>query len=330
MRKTSAMVEAGILSAIAIVMALIAMYVPVIGAFVNFVWPLPIIICGMRNGLKYSIMTLIVATIIIAIIISPIQAFFLGAIFGLLGLILGECMRRHLPPMKLMLFGSIGAVIALVLNIVLSFAVLDIDPIAMMFKSFEESLTTMGDFYRSHGVSEEDTKAAVASYAEMIKMMRVIMPGAFLLSAPMLAFVNYFVAKKVMQRLGESFEDLPPFRLWVFPTWILAPFFASLVGVTYFYVNKMTDTWMYGACVNVQTVCTFCLVLQAVCILYWYVDSKNKPKWWAGVGTTLVFTVPIISQIMVYVGAMDMVVDFRKIRKDYGNLPKENSKSKKK
>ena len=37
-RKTSAMVEAGILAAVAIVMALISMYVPVLGAFVNFVF----------------------------------------------------------------------------------------------------------------------------------------------------------------------------------------------------------------------------------------------------------------------------------------------------
>ena len=49
-RKTSAMVEAGILAAVAIVMALISMYVPVLGAFVNFVWPLPIVICGCRHG----------------------------------------------------------------------------------------------------------------------------------------------------------------------------------------------------------------------------------------------------------------------------------------
>ena len=102
-RKTSAMVEAGILAAVAIVMALISMYVPVLGAFVNFVWPLPLVICGMRNGLKWSIMMLLVATIIIAMIISPINAFFLAAIFGLLGLILGECMRRKFPPMKMML-----------------------------------------------------------------------------------------------------------------------------------------------------------------------------------------------------------------------------------
>lgn len=142
--KTSAMVEAGILAAVAIVMALISMYVPVLGAFVNFVWPLPIVICGCRHGLKWSIMTLLVATVIIAMIISPINAFFLAAIFGLLGLILGECMRRHLPPMKMMLYGSVGAVIALILNIVLSFWVLGIDPIEMMFSSFHQSLGNDG------------------------------------------------------------------------------------------------------------------------------------------------------------------------------------------
>ncbi|MCQ2373004.1 MAG: YybS family protein [Phascolarctobacterium sp.] len=320
MRKTSAMVEAGILAAIAVVMALIAMYVPVIGAFVNFVWPLPIIICGMRHGFKYSVMTLIVATIIVAIVISPIQAFFLGAIFGLLGLILGECMRRHLSAAKIMLYGSVGAVIALILNIVLSFAFLDIDPIAMMFSQFDKSLTDMADFYRNHGISEADTQAAVQNYSEMLKMMRIIMPGAFLLSAPMLAFVNYFVAKKVLSRLGESFDDLPPFVNWIVPTWVLAPFILSLVGVTYFYINKLTDTWMYKLCVNVQTVCTFLLVLQAICLIYWYVKEKNKPKWWANVFTALIFVVPILSQIMVYVGAFDMIADYRKIRKEYPEI----------
>lgn len=321
MRKTSAMVEAGILAAIAIVMALVGMYLPVVGPFVNFVWPLPIVVCGVRNGFKWSLMTLIVAAIIIAIIISPIHAFFLGAIFGLLGLVLGECMHRHMPPMKLMLFGSLGALVALLLNVVLSFAVLDIDPIGMMFKSFDDSLAAAADFYRSNGVSEENTKAAIANMQEMIKMTRVILPGAFVLTAPILAFANYFVAKKLLQRLGESYDDLPPFRLWVIPAWVLIPFFVSLLGVTYFYMNHLTESWMYKLCVNVQTVCTFCLVLQAVILVYWYVDHNNKPKWWAGVATTMIFVVPFISQVMVYVGACDMVADFRKLRKNYNELP---------
>ncbi len=312
-RKTSAMVESGILAAIAIVMALISMYVPVAGAFVNFVWPLPIIICGMRNGLKWSLMSLIVAGIIIAIIISPIQAFFLVAIFGLMGIILGECMRRRMSPMKLMFYGSIGAVLALIINVVLSFAVLGINPIEMMFNSFNQSLTELAAYYREHGMSEEDIKTAIQGYTDMIAMMRIIMPGAFLISAPVLAFINYWAAKKILVKLGETFEPFPPFTQLQVSGWVLWPYGASLFAVTYFYLNNR-DSWMYDISVNVQTVTSFALVLQGICLIYWFVEYKKKPAWWAHLATGLMFFVPLFSQILVYVGAFDCVFDYRKIR----------------
>lgn len=89
-RRTSAMVEAGILAAIAIVFAIISMYVPVIGSFINFLWPLPIAICGMRNGLRWSVMTLIVADIAVAVLISPLHAFFAAGCFWFSGADLGR------------------------------------------------------------------------------------------------------------------------------------------------------------------------------------------------------------------------------------------------
>lgn len=312
-RKTSAMVEAGILAAIAIVMALISMYIPVVGAFVNFVWPLPIIICGMRNGLKWSLMSLIVAGIIIGIIISPIQAFFLVAIFGLMGIVLGECMRRRFPPMKLMFFGSIGAILALIINVVLSFAVLGINPIEMMFTSFNQSLTELAAYYREQGLSEAEIQAAIQGYSDMFSMMRIIMPGAFLISAPVLAFINYWCAKKILAKLGESFQPFPPFTSLQVPGWILWPYGLSLFAVTYFYLNAR-DSWMYDLSVNVQTVTSFVLVLQGICLIYWFVEKKNKPMWWAHLATGLLFFVPLFSQIIVYVGAFDIIFDYRKIR----------------
>lgn len=312
-RKTSAMVEAGILAAVAIVMALVSMYIPVIGAFVNFVWPLPIIICGMRHGFKWSLMSLVVATIIIGIIISPLQAFFLMAIFGLLGLIIGECMRRHLAPMKLMLYGSLGAVAALAVNIALSFWFLGIDPVEMMFSSFHQSLGELAAYYRQSGMSEAEIKKIVDGYAEMLHMMRIIMPGAFLISAPVLAFVNYMAAKKILTKLGESFVPFPPFVELQVPGWILWPYALSLFAVTYFYTQDR-GSWMYDLSVNVQTVCSFTLILQGIALIYWFVKKHDKPMWWANIATALMFVVPIFSQIMVYVGAFDIVFDFRKIR----------------
>ena len=312
-RKTSAMVEAGILAAVAIVMALISMYVPVLGAFVNFVWPLPIIICGARHGFKWSLMTLLVATIIIAMIISPVNAFFLAAIFGLLGLILGECMGRHLPPMRMMLYGSAGAVIALILNIVLSFWFLGIDPLEMMFSSFHESLGQLQAYYQEQGMAEAEVKQIIGGYSEMLRMMRVIMPGAFLICAPIMAFINYMAAKKILTKLGESYAPFPDFTMLQVPGWVLWPYGLSLLAVTYFYQADQSS-WMYMAAVNIQTVCSFALVFQGIVLVYWFVESRKKPRWWANLALLLMFAVPLFAQIMVYVGAFDMVFDYRKIR----------------
>lgn len=328
--KTSAMVQAGILAAVAIIMALIALYVPVIGMFVNFIWPMPVIVCGHKHGLKYSVMTLLVASIIIAMLASPINAFFLAVIFGTIGLVLGECMRRKMKPLSVMLYGSAGALIALILNLVLSFLILGIDPLNMLFSSFNDSLTQVEAFYRSHNFTEEQIKQSVASLKEMIGMMRLIMPGAFLTFAPILAFVNYWAAKKVLMRLGESFEPFPPFTQLKVPNWVLAPYVLSLIGVTYFYTNKLQEHWGYKVCVNIQTVCCLVLVLQALSLIYWYVEIKKKPRWWADIGVALLFFIPLFSQFAVYLGAFDMVFDYRNIRGySYKQIKKEDDSAKK-
>ena len=43
-------------------------------------------------------------------------------------------------------------------------------------------------------MSQTEIDAAVKSNAEMLRMMRLIMPGAFFLCAPIIAFVNYLAA----------------------------------------------------------------------------------------------------------------------------------------
>ena len=57
--RTRSLVEGGILSAMAIVFALISVYIPVLGMFVNLLWPVPIILLGVRHGFRWSFLCLI-------------------------------------------------------------------------------------------------------------------------------------------------------------------------------------------------------------------------------------------------------------------------------
>ncbi len=312
MNKTNALVESGILAALAVVMATVAVYVPVLGLFVNFIWPLPIIACGVRNGLKWSFLTTLVAGIICAMILNPLQALILVAVFGLLGLILGESMRRNTNPLYILAFGSLGALLAMAINFALAFLVLDINPIAMLFDSFDQSLLQMADFQRSQGIAEAEIVASIASYKKLIEMMRVILPGAFLLTAPVLSFINYWVAKKILTKLGNHFEDLPPFRDFAVPAWLVLPYALSLFGVTYFF-NIDPNGLAYRVLVNIQIICSAIFVVQGLALIYWYVYTTNKPRWWAHAASFLILF-QLASLAILWFGAFDSIADFRKIR----------------
>lgn len=273
-RKTSAMVEAGILAAIAIVFAIISMYVPVVGSFVNFLWPLPIAICGMRNGLRWSIMTLIVADIAVAVLISPLHAFSLLAAFGLVGLTLGECMRREYKPFKLMLISSMACLISIGASFLIALYIMGIHPVDMMFTSLEEAARESAGYYQSMGMSETEIEAAVKSNAEMLRMMRLIMPGAFFLCAPIIAFVNYLAARKILSKLGAAFDEFPPFTHWNVPGWLLWPYGISLLLVTYYV--QYPESLMYHIAVNLQVITSVFFVLQGIALIYWWLDKNTS------------------------------------------------------
>ena len=310
--KTSAMVEAGILSAIAIVFALISTYVPIFGMLINFIWALPIALCGMRNGLRWSIMTLFVSGAAVSMLINPINALMLVAVFGLLGIVLGECMRRKFSPLKLMTITSITAFGAMLLSVILTFFVLGEDPIAMFFGMFDQALTDLSSVYKDYGLSEEQILAATNSAQDSFKLIRLILPGSFLLSAPLLAFMNYWAAKAVLTRLGERFESFPAFINLSLPKWILLPYLLSLILVIYF---EGQDTMMiYLIALNIQLLCNVVLVFQGLAVAFWYIKNKDLPKWWGKVAVALVFISQFVSQYVVFVAVFDLMFDFRKLR----------------
>ena len=162
-RKTSEMVEAGILAAIAVLFAILGTYLSVLGVIFNFLWAVPVAVCGMRNGLRWSIMTLIVAGAVIGSLLGPVQALSVMAMFGLLGLALGECMYRGYTPAKTLVYSSAATFVSILLSMGLAMLVMGTNPVDIMFSGLEEALNETQGYYRAAGMSEEQIAAAVQS-----------------------------------------------------------------------------------------------------------------------------------------------------------------------
>ena len=63
------------------------------------------------------------------------------------------------------------------------------------------------------------------------------------------------------------------------------------------------------------------LLVQGLCLIRWYVEYRRYPRILLPLSLLLTFTLPIASQLVVVLGAYEMVFDLRKIRKPDAKKP---------
>lgn len=313
-KRASTLVEAAIFAAVAVVFNLVFYYLPVLGIFVNMLMPLPVAICGMRCGLRWSVMSLAVAGVLVAMLVNPLHALFFVGVFGIMGVVLGECMYRRYLPARLLLISSAGALLGLAVNLLLAFFTMGINPITTLVASFDETIPEVMEMMGSLGMDPQALALMKQQMQTMVTMIKIIFPGAFVIMAPLLVLVNYFAARKILARVGETFPPFPNFADWTLP-FIVAPlYFLGLFAIQYFNGLGWQETWQYILVANVWAVSGVLLVVQGLALVYWLVRKYHKPRGWATLTVVLCFLVPFISLLVTYAGAYDLFVDFRRLR----------------
>ena len=88
---TNAVVLAGMCTALAVVLSMIGLYMPLFSTIVFLLIPLPIAYLGMREGIQWSVIVTSGILILDSVFFGIVSAAFLCAIFGILGIVMGIC-----------------------------------------------------------------------------------------------------------------------------------------------------------------------------------------------------------------------------------------------
>ena len=316
------MVEGGILSAVAILFALVSVYIPFIGAFVNLIWPVPIILLGVRHGYKWSLMATIVAGILIAILLHPLHAVGVAIGFGLTGIALGHCFRRNFTPVASVLAGSAASLVSKMIVLGISAAVLGINPLADHSEARAGAIDQAIELYRNFGMKEEELAKVAESLRAMIDMMKLILPAGFVMASVFDTYLNFIVARAVLRKLGHKIAAFPPFSTWNFTGKALLGFILSLLLL---YWGKSRN-WelVANAGLNLQVTCSMLFIVQGLSVAAFFAARYNVPRFILWVAGVMALTNGFIMQAFVFAGAFDIVFDFRKLRRP---LSRENGDS---
>lgn len=307
------MVEGGILSSVAVLFALISAYFPVLGALVNLIWPVPIILLGVRHGFKWSIMATLASGIIIAAIISPLVAVGIVAGMGLIGIVLGYAFHSGYSPVKIVGYGTIASFCSKLLVLAISAAVMGINPINtqmdVMSKGFEQGI----EMYRSFGISEDALENMAAQMKSVMELIRIVIPAGFLLASVADTYLNFVVARLVLRKLGERTPAFPAFMYWNLPKYVLYIFFIAL-GLSL--MGRSAEFQTIGVVgTNLQIITSFALLIQGLALFSFFADKYSLSRILRWLILFLIFTNGLVSQIVIFAGAFDFIFDYRKLNR---------------
>lgn len=305
-------VEGGVLTAVAIIFALISTYIPVLGVFVNLIWPVPIVLLGVRHGYKWSVMALVASGLISALIMHPLNAVLVIVGSGLIGVALGYGLRKEFPPAKTLLIGAGASLISKVMVIAISAAVMGVNPLNIQTEAMVTGMEQAINFYREMGMKPEDLATMEAAMRPAIALMKIILPAGFILAAMVDTYLNFQVAKMVLAKLGQPIESLPPFRRWSMPRFTIYALAVALVSI--YWGSSRSIVILNSVGMNLMIVTTMMLFIQGMAVFYFLAEKYKLSRIVRGIILFLIFSNGIFMQALVIGGAFDIIFDYRQLR----------------
>ncbi|CUH95815.1 putative membrane protein [Propionispora sp. 2/2-37] len=305
--------EGGLLSALAVMMILISVYIPLLGIATAIIWPVPIALLGVRHGLKWSIMATVTSGVIAAMALQPLTALQMVVAFGSIGVVIGQAIRLDCSPLKTMLAASAISFLGILAVLLLGFVIMGVNPLSLQMDMINETFTQVIDMYRSTGAFSEAELANMSNLTNnSLEYLKVIMPGLMTLSAVFYALINFMATKAVLRKLGRQVRSFPPFRHWYLPRKIL--YIAAVTAVMYYWGNYRSVAPLDDISMNIGLLLIVLFFVQGLSLFYYLADKYNLSRLTKGIILFLTFTNAFFMEMVFFAGLWDVVFDYRKLR----------------
>ena len=315
--ETKATVEAGILSALILILMLTTAYVPFF-SFLNILLPVPITVLYLRYNYKVSLGAVAVSGILVAIFYDPISSLGTSISYGLTGLTLGYCIKKEIKAAKTICFMALASGIGLICNFLLLTFLATPDGFNGFVKMlnstinrFNETMAYMKDFYFKLGINEKQREMLNQAMQPItMEMIKSILLASFTIASFGSAIINYFTARAILKKLRYKLVEVKPFsELYIsekvgFAIAVLALLAMGLQGSKIALGKYLIVSVIY--------IITIVFVIEGLAVATYFLKNKFKlPK--VVIVLIIIFTIMQFQFFYVIIGVVDMIMDFRKV-----------------
>lgn len=321
---TKAVVEAGLISTLIVVIMLANSYIPIFSLIGMFILPIPVTVLYIRHNYKITLGAVIVSSIITFIIQGPLPAFQMIILLATVGITLGYCVKYKKSVKVTLMLVTIATVIEFMLAlIILSYIVTKQGIIGFLnqnvIKVMQQSLNMTKEMYTNMGI----TKEQMTALDDMTKLnnidfllkngFSILFVGGFIS-----ACINYFITRAILKKLKYEMEKIKPFTQFYVNSKVAAIiaillFIGILLNRNKIAIGEAITTFAYFILLMV-------LLLDGLALASYYLKTKFNMS---NLVTNLILIFAVFSKLFVVfaiLGFMDILFDFRKV--DSNRRPK--------
>lgn len=311
--KTGAITEGAILAAVGALIALIGYYIPFLTIALTL-WAAPIIICGYRNGLKVSIISTVVASLLVGMLVSPMVAINLFITYGIPGIAMGYLMQKKKAAGLTVSVGAVLVVIGLVVTVIIGFYMMGMDitsGIADITQQIQGIIGNMKpqmmEMYTQFGMTTEAIEAMFQQVELMIETLKMMMPVILMSCGLIYAYANYKLANVVLKRTGVETPDLTPFVQWRLPNNFAIGMFVSfaIIFVCAYFKIPGIDVAM----LNIFMIIMYAYSVIGFAVVAFYLQKTKVPRGLRILIMGIVFL--FLSRLLFFIGLADIVFNIR-------------------
>ena len=278
-----------------------------------FVFPLAFIVIGVKFNLRESFMGILMASLLVGIIVDPPSGIALFAIFGPMSLLIAYGIIKRKKPVEIIIPSSIIIFVLLIISFMILRNVSDVSIIDQL----EETLHSYTEMQMERLEDLELTRIESFRFTEEIEELYQdilsILPSYFIIISVLISYINYYFSTLILRRLGLGIRDNPQLSEFSLPkNFILG---TLIMFITIYLLNRLDGFPARMIHLNILFLVVVLFLIQGLSVLDYQLKKRRVNSIIRIIVIAIIIFAPLTISIMVIVGMVDLIFDFRKLRK---------------
>jgi len=276
-------------------------------------FPIPFVILGVRHGIKYNILSIVASSLVVSILIDIVTGAFVFILFGLLAILLAYMIRRKYKPTEIIVGATGVSLITTLLTINIIGYITGISFVDQINASFAEVIQMQLNMTKDMGLSSYELSQIRNIFRTTMEYMIIIIPATIIISSLFTAYINYWVSGAILKRLGHKTVPIPKFIHFRLPNNIILGTVVIFLATA---LTRLLKIFYYNTIfINVVILVSFVFFIQGLAVIVYLMNRVKMNKFLKGILIFLIIINIPLSFIISFIGVLDVIFDFRKLKK---------------